>query len=791
MRALICTAVVGLLCSAGQGQTTSPLFARGYTVIPEPQRVMLGAADFPFDGSWRLQADTHLASDDVSLETLHDELSNRFHLKLSGSGEQSGVLSLEIAPGTVSVKTDAGAENAVAEEEAYRIDLHPGSIKVKANTNTGLFYGVETLIQMMHPNMGSLWLPEGTIEDWPDLQLRHIYWDDNHHLEHVDELKRDLRQAAFYKINGFVIKLNGHFQYKSAPAVVEPYALSPAELQELTTYGLRYHIQLIPYLDGPAHVHFILKHPEYSALREFPESDYELCATNPGTYKLMQGMYQDLMDANKGVKYFYLSTDEAYYAGLANNPQCNESALAKEKGSVGQVFVHFVDEAGGFLHDHGRNVIFWGEYPLKPKDLASLPPYLINGEVYGEEYDKAFKQQGIRQMIFTSTAGEEMMFPNYFLLPQKDRLHGDSHDLPVLQDMSKKISFDSARRNGTVIGEVDAGWADEGVNPETFWLGYVTSGAAAWHPGTLNEDEQASKFYTLFYGPQVESMDSVYRLMSQQAQMWSDSWDSTQSTARQGIWGWSYGIYKTRKPATDQTLRLPPVPGVDLSYTSNWASGNARRIQLALETQQRNVVLVGLINENMPRVQFNRYNLEVYLSIANLYGQNARMITGLQEMDAELAAASAKRNTHPEEAIGDIDHALSVARSIWLARNEVLQNAKMSWEKAWFPRVEEANGRQFLHTYDDVKDHLPDRTVDMSYLVYREKMLPFGEWVNAITKARNRFAAAHHLPRVENSIDWKDFTPAAPKCSSAVEILSTGQARPAHVDQAATCGIDQ
>ena len=791
MRALICTAVVGLLCSVGQGQTISPLFARGYTVIPEPQRVMLGSADFSFDGSWRLQLDPHLAANDVSLETLHDELFNRFHLSLSGSGEQSGVLSLEFAPGSVKVRKGAEAENAAAEDEAYRIELHPGTIRLKANTPTGLFYGVETLIQMMRSNLGTLWLPEGTIEDWPDLQLRHIYWDDNHHLEHVDELKRDLRQAAFYKINGFVIKLNGHFQYKSAPAVVEPYALSPAELQELTTYGLHYNIQLIPYLDGPAHVHFILKHPEYSPLREFPDSDYELCATNPDTYKLMQGMYQDLMDANRGVKYFYLSTDESYYAGLAKNPQCNESALATQKGSVGQVFVHYVDEAGGYLHDHGRNVIFWGEYPLKPKDLASLPPYLINGEVYGPDYDKAFKQRGIRQMIFTSTAGEEMMFPNYFLLPQKNRLHGESHDVPVLQDISKKISFDSARQNSTVIGEVDAGWADEGLNPETFWLGYVTSGSAAWHPGTLNQEEVASKFYMLFYGPKVQNMDSVYRLMSEQAQMWSDSWDSTQSKARKGIWGWSYGIYKTRHPASDQTLRLPPLPGADLSYQSSWASENARRIQLALEAQQRNEVLIGFIDQNIPQVQFNRYNLEVYLSVANLYRQNAKMIAGLRNMDADLEAASAERNSHPDQAISDVDHALSVARSIWLERNQVLQDATVTWEKAWFPRVEEANGRRFLHTFDDVKDHLPDRTVDLSYLVYREKLLPFGEWLDLILKARNKFAAAHHLPSREASIHWEDFSLAAPQCSSATEILSSVQARPAHVDQAATCGIDQ
>ena len=111
-------------------------------------------------------------------------------------------------------------------------------MSITANASTGLFYGVETLIQLVKPVQGTLWLPEGTIEDWPDLELRQIYWDDAHHLDRMDDLKRSIKQAAFYKMNGFVIKLEGHFQYKSAPAIVEPYALSPAELQELTDYGL-------------------------------------------------------------------------------------------------------------------------------------------------------------------------------------------------------------------------------------------------------------------------------------------------------------------------------------------------------------------------------------------------------------------------------------------------------------------------------------------------------------------------------------------------------------------------
>ena len=103
---------------------------------------------------------------------------------------------------------------------------------------------MQTLVQLLKPQDGKQWLPEGEIIDWPDLELRVIYWDDAHHLEHPEVLKAAVRQAAFYKINGFSIKLEGHFQYQHAPAIVEPYALTPAELQELTDYALKYHVQI-------------------------------------------------------------------------------------------------------------------------------------------------------------------------------------------------------------------------------------------------------------------------------------------------------------------------------------------------------------------------------------------------------------------------------------------------------------------------------------------------------------------------------------------------------------------
>ena len=248
------------------------LFARNYTVVPAPQTAVLRESEFPFDSSWRLSVGAGIPSNDIALQVLKEELQTRFKIALREGAPAGGApaVSLEVRPASVTIGEALDRERDVLAREAYRIVLAPQQVRIVANAPPGLLYGVETLVQLLKPEGGRLLLPEGEITDWPDLQLRLIFWDDAHHVERIEAFKRIIRQAAFFKINAIAIKLEGHFQYKSAPALVEPYAWSPQELQELTDYGLRHHVKLIPWVDGPGHVAFILKHPEYSDLRAFP-----------------------------------------------------------------------------------------------------------------------------------------------------------------------------------------------------------------------------------------------------------------------------------------------------------------------------------------------------------------------------------------------------------------------------------------------------------------------------------------------------------------------------------------
>ena len=121
------------------------------------------------------------------------------------------------------------------------------------------------------------------------------------------------------------------------------------------------------------------------------------------------------------------------------------------------------------------------------------------------------------------------------------------------------------------------------------------------------------------------------------------------------------------------------------------------------------------------------------------------MLQSIARIDGLLKSASdAAGKNQAKQAVASLDQVLRQAKLVRYSRNRVLADATQTWYKSWLPRVAEANGRRFLHELDDVKDHLPDRTVDMTYLVYRELLLPFGDWVEQV---RTRSQPVRHRAR--------------------------------------------
>ena len=743
-----------------RGATPSELYSRGYTLIPAPQQVELKGGDIELDGSWKIQPASGVKPDDVAVESLKEDLKDRYGLVLATRGAGKAI-ELRAQPGSVEIGQATDKEKQSLEEQAYRLEIASNGIRIRANAPTGLFYGVETLVQLVKRADGKLWLPAATITDWPDVRLREIFWDEQMHLDRLDVLKQAVRRAAFFKLNGFALRLNGHFEYASAPALVDPYALSPAQLQELTDYGLRYHVQVIPYVDGPAHVNWILERQEFKKLREFPENAFQMCSSNPDTYKLLESLFQDLVNSNKGVKYFHLSTDEAWFIGKADNDQCHSAEAAKQLGSPSKLLVDFIKRTAGYLHDHGRQVIFWGEDPLQAEDIPLLPSWLINGEIYSPAYNHAFRKHGIQQMIYTNSLPDRPLFPSYFVLSPNDQPRPHTENEGQATQVFNEISYTSGRQEADVIGVDIYAWGDLGPHPETYWLGYAVGASAAWHPGSLSPQELEHDFYRLFYGSGSAQMDRLYQLLSTQAQFFASSWDNKPSDELPLIFGYSYGIGPFVPHI--ETLPLPPVPSPDyLHFRHDWRKENSRRLDLAWKFLGENDELMNLLYSKLSSVQFNRHNLEVYLSLAEICRQNLKILQGLERVSNDLETAQDEAGKlHYAEAVSSLDHALDTVSLIRDYRNQVLHDATETWYKSIFPRVREANGR---HVAREPQDFVSVATSEKArreqsgllYLIDREFSLPLGDWFNQVQDVRNSYAAAHKLPAREDKFDWMD-----------------------------------
>ena len=145
-------------------ETLSPLTGRGYAVLPVPQKVALGPKDFAFTDGWQLLSSPGVKADDVAIESLNDQLAERFRITLADPKAprgQGGIIRLAIAPGSVAVGKAADKNKSGLADQAYHLSLKPQEIRVSANAALGLFYGVQTLVQLLRPQ-GNRWsLPEG------------------------------------------------------------------------------------------------------------------------------------------------------------------------------------------------------------------------------------------------------------------------------------------------------------------------------------------------------------------------------------------------------------------------------------------------------------------------------------------------------------------------------------------------------------------------------------------------------------------------------------------------------
>jgi hypothetical protein len=721
--------LIAALALPAAAQNATDLWLRGYSVIPTPRKASLLAGSAVVDERWSIDAG-RLAPDQIAVRWLEEDLRSFHSLALpKGSGKKT--IRLAVTPGAVAT----GREPEI-DRQAYRLRVEAGAVEIAGNSEQGLFYGVQTFVQLLKRGSdGRLTLPLGTIEDWPALELRFLHWDTKHHQDRMETLKRYLDWSARLKVNRIGFELEDKFEYPSNPIIGAPGAFTTAELQEIVNYGLERYIQVVPVIQSPAHMAYVLKHPQFAELRA-DGNNYHSNWCDPRTYGLIFSMYDDVIRATKGVDYLFVSTDEVYYAGI--DPRCAKPYNEENRSLA---WVEFAQRAHEHLKKHGRRMLAWVEYPLLAQHIRLLPPDLIDGVIGEEEYLEPENQLGMRQLAYVSMQGAEFLFPNHLSLETEK-------DVSAGHLAWARESIATGRHwRGKPIGVFGAAWDDSGLHNETFWLGWSAVAQHGWNPGAAPVEQHVEEFMSLYYGPRATGMTELYRLMQRQARSWERTWDRVTSRARGPGYGNSYGkgIGTTRRdltlsaPALPKTSDLAIEPVIGKKYPAYLAEARARM----LENDQ---LILGL-QANLRRVDRNHYNLEVFLALARFIGHHWRLLAGMAEAEASLAEAhAAAQKKDAAAAVGQLVAAHNRIERLRKDGEKTFAGLTAVFEKSRCPKGQSVGGRKFVHVLDDTKDHWADRTPDLSFMIVPERSIGLEGWLKELAQVVREYAKANNVP---------------------------------------------
>lgn len=725
--------IFACIVSTCASEVLTDLKARGYSVVPAPQQVSITENDIVLNDSWKMVSS--LPNDHIAVKTLRDDVFAWYGIDFSGSGDK--VIELKINPGILDETIPSETR-----EQGYILEMMQNKISIIGASKTGLLYGVQTLKQLVKPSpgwYGKFVVPKGEIMDWPDLELRFIHWDTKHHQDKISTLMRFIDQASYFKVNAIAFEMEDKYEYPTHPTIGAPGAFTKEQMHVLTKYALERNIELVPSVQAPSHMTFVLKHEEFAYLRS-DGSNYHICMCDEEAMDLIFDMYQDMIDATPGVKYFFASTDEVYYAGI-----CDKCEMEYNEENRSLLWVNYVNRVYEWMQERGRKVVAWVEYPLWPEHIELLPSGLIDGIMVpnrSEQWIESENRAGIKQLAYSSMQGAEYLFPNYFPTNYRNRdIEGRLKDASV---QVRKVR----EKGADPIGTFAAAWDDAGLHNETFWLGWATVTQYSWSVSKPDLGQNTSDFMDVFYGYNAPYMIDLYRLLEKGARFYERVWDKKISDERGPVYGSSFG--KGAYDKYDPYLKMPELPdSKTLKVKPVFQLEYRDKIQEAQSLEPEIVALIDRLRFSVNKVARNRYNIEVLISIAELELYTVQAVLKISEVEQTLLTLE-NAELNPLEKVQEllevnhkVGEILKDQNEMWIAFNGV-------WEKGRYEKGRSVEGKDFIHVFDDVKDHFADRRLGLDYMLAPFQRMNMPDWRKKFGQIIQEYAEFNDVEISEN-----------------------------------------
>lgn len=354
---------------------------KAQSVIPVPLKMEQGT------GCFLLSENTKLY---INLQGLEAQLLENclqalpVHLKKGKKKDTQNILSLLITE----------KNHQLPSPESYTLSVTPQQILIRATSGAGLFYGVQTLLQLAQPSgAGSYSIASVEIEDTPRFAYRGLMLDVSRHFSTKEFIKKQIDALAYYKINRLHLHLTDaagwRLEIKKYPLLTEfaAWRTDPTwkqwwnggrkyvrfdapgayggyytqdDIREILEYARQHYITVIPEIEMPSHSEEVLAaYPQLSCAGE-PYKNSDFCVGNEETFMFLENVLTEVMELFPS-EYIHIGGDEAGKSAWKTCPKCQKRMKDEHLANVDELQSYLIHRIEKFLNNHGRHLLGWDE----------------------------------------------------------------------------------------------------------------------------------------------------------------------------------------------------------------------------------------------------------------------------------------------------------------------------------------------------------------------------------------------------------------------------------------------
>lgn len=387
---ILCILFIATACT----QTEEPSVA----IIPEPVSVSSGSGNFRLTPSTKIV----ISDDSPELRKVGEYLSDKL---FTANWFYADVVT-ESTPSDTAIVLSVDPDVSPDHDEGYSLSVTPEQVQITAKTPQGLFYGVQSLLQLLPAEINYRdptfvpanfeWtIPAVEITDYPRYEYRGMHLDVARHFFPVDFLKKYIDLLAMHKMNRFHWHLTEdqgwRIEIKQYPLLTEVGAwrdstligqagsgeydgiryggyYTQEEVREIVQYAADRFITVIPEIEMPGHSSAALE--AYPQLGCEPDKDYQTQTTwgvfediycpSEETFTFLENVLTEVIDLFPS-EYIHIGGDEAPKTAWEKSELAQQVIEREGLEDEHELQSYFIRRIEQFLNSKGRQIIGWDE----------------------------------------------------------------------------------------------------------------------------------------------------------------------------------------------------------------------------------------------------------------------------------------------------------------------------------------------------------------------------------------------------------------------------------------------